>query len=254
MKKLVICLLILSLALCSFAACKSDDVDYNSGGQATYYPYGTSQAITVPGGTQVVNGFAGGSQAVSIPAVEKPELLGQKIYNDLVTASELCETYRNAVYNAWFFAIYEFDDYTSSQKLESPQSSTIVADFARKVGISPSEIRSVVANYPEGLGVIALSDFNASVAFVLSALEKNGTKVKLETALSSAKNNLKNLTEKYSSYDESENLKKFYTEVNAYAEYLKNPTGSFETMKSTTQTHQNSVRTAKSALDFAFGD
>ena len=243
MKKLVICLIILSLALCSFAACKSNDSGYNSGAQATYYPAGTSQAVTVPGG----------SEAVSVPTAETPESLGQKVYNDLVTASELCETYRYAVYNAWYFSIYEFDNYTASQKLESPQSSTIVTDFAIKVGIPQNEMRTVVANFPDGLGVFALGDFNSSVDFVLSALETNGTQAKLETAISTAKTNLKDLTGKYATYAENESLKKFYTEVNAYAEYLKSPTGSFETMKSTTQTHQNNVRTAKAALDFAFG-
>lgn len=247
MKKLVICLLVLSFIVCSLAACTTNDMGYNVGSQGAYYPAGTSQVI---GGSQaVVNTPVVGTQIVA----ENPADLGQKVYNDLVTASELCETYRYAVYNAWYFSIYEFDEYTAGEKLEAPESSGIVSDFATKVGIPQSDIRPIVVSFPEGLGVIALGDFNSSVNFVLSAFESNGTKAKLETALSTAKTTLKTLTEKYSTYAECESLKTFYTEVNAYAEYLKSPTGSFETMKSTTQTHQSSVRSAKSALDFAFG-
>ncbi|MBQ4135768.1 MAG: hypothetical protein IJD73_01740 [Clostridia bacterium] len=240
MKKLLICLMALSLTLCSLVGCASDDL--NGFNNNAY-----SSTVTTP----TVNTPTINTPTVNTPA---PADLGQQIYNDLVTASELCETYRYAVYNAWYFAIYEFDNYTGSQRLEAPQNSTIVTDFAIKVGIPQDEMRTIIANYPEGLGVYALGDFNSSVNFVLYALKDNGTEAELDSALSTAKTTLKDLTGTYSTYSECENLKNFYTEVNAYAEYLKNPTGSFETMKSTTQTHQSNVRTAKSALDFAFGD
>lgn len=259
MKKLLICLIALSLTLCSLVGCASDDLNgFNNNAYSSTVTTPTVNTPTI--NTPTVNTPTVNTPTVNTPAINTPTVntpapadLGQTIYNDLVTASELCETYRYAVYNAWYFAIYEFDDYTSSQKLEAPQNSTIVTDFAIKVGIPQDEIRTIIANYPEGLGVIALGNFNSSVNFTLSALEKNGTKSKLETAISTAKTNLKDLTENHSTYAENESLKKFYTEVNAYAEYLTNPTGSFESMKSTTQTHQSNVRTAKAALDFAFG-
>ena len=240
MKKLLICLIALSLTLCSLVGCASDDL--NGSDNNAYSSTVTTPTVTTP----TIN-----TPTVNTPA---PADLGQQIYNDLVTASELCETYRYAVYNAWYFAIYEFDNYAAAQKIETVENSKIVSDFASNVGISKEDLLPIINSYPEGLGVYALNDFNSSVNFVLYALKDNGTEAELDSALSTAKTTLKDLTGTYSTYSECENLKNFYTEVNAYAEYLKNPTGSFETMKSTTQTHQSNVRTAKSALDFAFGD
>lgn len=240
MKKLLICLIALSLTLSSLVGCASDDL--NGSDNNAYSSTVTTPTINTP----TIN-----TPTVNTPA---PADLGQQIYNDLVTASELCETYRYAVYNAWYFAIYEFDNYTAAQKIETVENSKIVSDFVSKVGISKEDLLPIINSYPEGLGVYALNDFNSSVNFVLYALKDNGTEAELDSALSTAKTTLKDLTGTYSTYSECENLKNFYTEVNAYAEYLKNPTGSFETMKSTTQTHQSNVRTAKSALDFAFGD
>ena len=236
MKKFLIYLLALSLIICSLAVYTS--CDKKSTQTTPSYPITNTPTATMP---------------TSTTPTKQPTEFGQEVYNNLLIAAELCDTYKYAVYNAWYFSIYEFDDYTASQKLAAVENSTIVSDFAVKVKIPKKDLQPLIESFPDELGVFALSDFNSSVGFVLTAFENNGTQEKLDSALSSAKATLKELTEKHPGYSECENLKKFYTEVNAYAEYIKSPTGSFETMKTTTQTHQNNVRTAKSALDFAFG-
>ena len=172
---------------------------------------------------------------------------GKKAYNELVSASVICEEMGDAVYGAWYFAIYKFDDYGWINS---------VSGLSKETGISVTDILNAGEAFGysyEGIHK-ALEDFNVAVCIVLKAYEINGKTEQLNTALTNAKSELKTMTEKYSDYSQYPALKSFYSEVDSYATFLKSPSGSFEQLKTTIETYEKSIRTYKSDLSFVFED
>lgn len=172
---------------------------------------------------------------------------GKKAYNELNTASAICEDMGDAIYGAWYFAIYKADDYSSS---------SIVSAFASETGLSSTDIYSAgeALGYSSTLLPYALEDFNTAVFLVLEAFEANGQTKQLDTALANAKAELKTMTSEYSDYSHYPTLKSFYSEVDSYATFLKSPSGSFEQLKTTIETYEKEIRTYKSDLSFVFED
>jgi len=173
----------------------------------------------------------------------------KKTYDELVAASKICEAIGDAVYSAWYFAIYEADEYTvmSDEKVEA---------FCEEVGISDSDLKKGLKAYKGDDFVIYLpmylDDFNDAVWIVLFALEENGVISQMDTSLATAKSELKTMTHEYSDYSHYPNLKSFYTQVNSYAEFLKSPSGSFEQLKVTIENYETGIRTYKADLAFVF--
>jgi hypothetical protein len=172
---------------------------------------------------------------------------GKKAYDELVTASVICEEMGDAVYGAWYFAIYKADDYSGSSR---------ITYFSSETGLSSSDIYAAgeALGYSSAVLPYALEDFSSAVFIVLQAFETNGKTKQLDTALTNAKTELKTMTEKYSDYSQYPALKSFYSEVDSYATFLKSPSGSFEQLKTTIETYEKSIRTYKSDLAFVFED
>ena len=173
---------------------------------------------------------------------------GKIAYDELVYASDICTKMGDALYNAWYFAIYEADDYGSANA---------VNQFSYKTGISVSDLNKAAEVYLDNLAPylhIYLGEFQYAVAIAMLALELNGTVEKLDTALQNAKSELKTMTQKYSDYSEYPNLKSLYSEVDSYATFLKAPDGSFQQLKTTIENYETRIRTYKSDLSFIFED
>lgn len=176
---------------------------------------------------------------------------GKTAYDELVLAADLCEYMGSAIYDAWFFAIYKAD-YGNSDDAD-----VALSDLASEVGISVADLKvgaEVVLGDFAKFVQIYLDDFEYTVDIVTAALEKNGTVDKLNTAISNAKTELKTMTNKYSDYSEYPTLKSMYSKVDSYATFVKNPSGSFEQLKSTIENYNNEIRTYKADLAFIFED
>ena len=214
MKKFLICLLCFSMLLIAFVGCDSK--------------------------------APAGSTSQDDPTKAQFEC-GKKAYDELVKASTICEDMGDALYGAWYFAIYEADDYSGSSRISA---------FASETGLSSSDIYAVgeEMGYNSTLLPYALDDFSTAVYVVLAVYEANGKTEELNTALANAKTELKTMTEKYSDYSQYPSLKSFYSEVDSYATFLKSPSGSFEQLKTTIETYEKSIRTYKSDLSFVFED
>ena len=172
---------------------------------------------------------------------------GKIAYDELLKASKICENMGDAVYGAWYFAIYEADDYSSS---------TITSAFSSETGISVSDLNKAASAYEISSTLLpyALSDFSLAVLITTKAFELNGQTKNLDDSIAKAKEQLKTMTQKYSDYSEYPSLKSLYSKVDSYATFLKSPTGSFEQLKTTIQTYENDIRTLISDLSFIFED
>ena len=84
--------------------------------------------------------------------------------------------------------------------------------------------------------------------------EKDGTFAQVETSLANAKEELKTMTQQYSDYKYYPSLKSLYSELDAYAEFLKSPSCSFAQLKNIMSDYESKIRTYQSDLSFIFED
>ena len=201
--------------------------------------------------------FLGESSNSDIPqiTVDKTKLqfeCGKKAYDELILAADICEYIGDAVYGAWYFAIYS-DGYGLGYNAD-----LALQDLSDEVGISVSDLKVAATVYLgeelDDYVQIYLDDFDCTVDMTIIALEENGTIDKLNTALGNAKAELKTMTAEYSDYSEYPNLKSLYSKVDSYATFLKSPTGSFEQLATTLEKYETEIRTLRSDLEFVFED
>ena len=74
----------------------------------------------------------------------------------------------------------------------------------------------------------------------------------VQTAINTAKEQMKKLSDKYSDYEHYPNLKGYYTTTSSFFDFCQNPTGSFEQMKNTINDYKNEARDYISDLDYIF--
>ena len=82
----------------------------------------------------------------------------------------------------------------------------------------------------------------------------NGKTEEAQTALSNAKNIMRELSENYSDYEHYPNLKGYYTTVISYFELCQKPKGTFVMLETTINDYMNDIRNYSSDLDFVFGE
>ncbi len=168
-----------------------------------------------------------------------------KAYENLVSAHELCVDIMDSIYNAWFFAIYEADDYSSSYRM--------INAFANKTDLTSSEVEEAL----ESLGYSSsnyylLEEFDYAVYVVKYALQQKGVYKQAEDHLLQAKNSLKEVTSEYQDYTGYPTLKSYYSEVSSYLEFATSPSGSFSQLKTTIDNYETKMRTYKNDLSFIF--
>lgn len=173
----------------------------------------------------------------------------QDAYNCLVDVHETCVSVMDSVYGAWYFSIYEYDDYYGITGFE---------EFCSKTSIPSDEFAKIIRewlgsdSYSKSTLYSFLKDFSDSVSLVTLFYEKNETFSETQALLDEARASLKSVTAQYADYTGYETLKKYYSELSSYFEFCQNPTGSFEQLKTTIETYERNLRTYKSDLSFVF--
>ena len=146
----------------------------------------------------------------------KVDEYAEKTYADLSSAAELCKTVKTAVYGAWYFSVYEAENYGYED---------ILVHYTNRTGISGETIFEAanLMGYNEILVLFSFSDLNFTLTITYTALRLKGTTSDLESALKKAKLNLDAIAENFKEYEHYSNLKSLYVKIDAYSEKLLNP-------------------------------
>lgn len=167
----------------------------------------------------------------------------KEAYEKLKEVAELCEEGMDAIYNAWYWGIYEADDVSSSvfylmMSLYVP-------------GFSSSELKEAA----EALGIkvsSAQSDWQYSVWIVEEAIAARGDYDTINENMAEAESVLQTLTEKYDDYTYYPKLKEYYAAIKAYVDFFSSPSGSFNQLANTINTYENNIRTLDADVGFLF--
>ena len=195
--------------------------------------------------------------------------LAKKAFDEIEEAYSITESFGDDVYEAWRIAIYEDDELledgikhlaTQLHLSESELSDGVAAYLIEDVGEGSWETASLEEknlykdNTAALFGIFESSLFSFVVGCVVKAYSISGKSDMIQAALVAAKADMKEMSEKYSDYEHYASLKKYYTTTNAYYEFCKNPTGSFEQLKTTTSNYSNDARTHRNDLAYIFED
>ena len=180
-------------------------------------------------------------------------------YEKLTEASEIGLNALSDIYDAWRYGIYEDD-----ANWEDFCDELIVPDADIEKGIQENSIFYSFYKDDEKYDskdmstffsiIQGLDDFwQECVNYVVYAygVTENGFTV-VEQDLNDAKASLKIVGDEFSDYKYYPNLKEFYSTVSSLYEFVSNPTGSFETLKTTSTDYENQIRSFKSDLSFVF--
>ena len=232
MKKILLSLLLLVLAF-TFVACDTSTVPE------------TTESDTKSESTETAQSDADAKEAEYEAA--------DSAYKVLLEAHELCVDVMDSIYDAWFFAIYEADDYSSAQSRFDAFCSRANLDYDEALDALNEVLQSMGYSEPTGTQQLeGLTDFNVTLTVVEHIYTNNGTYSKIDTYLSNAKSFIKSLTNKYADYTGYTTLKSYYSELSAYAEFCQSATGSFSQLKTTIDTYETNLRNYKNELSFIF--
>ena len=174
-------------------------------------------------------------------------------YNFLTDAHETCINVMDSVYGAWYFAIYKARDYSSTQSCFNAFCSKAKLDYNIALDALNTVLKSMGYSNPTGTQQLAgLRTFSVTVAVVKLVFQNDETYESIDLCLEYAKDSLKSVTNKYSDYTGYPVLKSYYSEVSAYAEFCKEPTGSFEQLQTTIDSYETNLRNYKNDLSFIF--
>ena len=196
-------------------------------------------------------------------------VLASKAYNDVEEAYAITENFGFDIYEAWRMGIHDKDEIKKDG----------VKYLAKELKLSESDLQDGAAAYVyEALSDENWSDaseedkdkyrgmttyyitifeddlFSFCVNIVSSAYKVNGEAEIVQTALDSAKIEMREMSEKYSDYEHYSNLKSYYTTTNAFFEFCQNPTGSFNQVVDTINNYRNDARSYRNDLAYIFSD
>jgi len=176
-------------------------------------------------------------------------------YSHLIQAHEVCSTAMGTIYNAWYFGIYEGNDYSAS-RINSCMSS-----FASEIGVDTELVKRTVTTMLQDMGMsdptdfqkyVLFSSFDLTIAIAQEILQSEGIYDIIDTHLAEAKDALKSVTNAYSDYTGYPALKSYYSEISAYLEFCKSPSGSFSQLSGTIDKYETNLRNYKNDLGFIF--
>jgi hypothetical protein len=198
----------------------------------------------------------GGGQLSPTPATEATLSKSEKAFNAsseafgiVDEAYQLTEQFGEDIYEAWRIGINDKDKVSISY-------------FAKELNLTEADITAAI----DDLGGAGTGDyyftyyksqdnlFSACVWMVSKAYELNGTTQKIENDLSRAKSLMKDMSAQYSDYEHYPNLKGYYTTTNAFFEFCKDPTGSFNQVVDTINGYRNDARKYRNELAYIFDD
>ncbi len=177
----------------------------------------------------------------------------KEAYTKLAESHELCVEVMASIYDAWYFSIYKAEDYLSVQSCFDDFCAEANLNYNEALSALDATLKTMGYSNPTGMEQLAgLRVFSIAVAVVQKVYEDNGTYDKIDKNISEAKTSLKEVTDTYSDYTGYSTLKSYYSEVAAYTEFCKEPTGSFGQLKTTVDNYETNLRKFKNDLSFVF--
>lgn len=187
-------------------------------------------------------------------------------YENVNSAYEITEKYGSDIYEAWRLGIYKEKEILSGG----------CAYLAGELNLSEDEIAAGAAYYlaeavdkswdelteEEKNNLISGADtsftamkddlFSWCVTVVSNAYIAGGKAAEVEAYLDEAKEQMKDLSEKYSDYEHYPALKGYYTTTSSFFDFCKNPSGSFEQLKTTIEDYKSTARDYNADLAYIF--
>ncbi len=171
----------------------------------------------------------------------------QTTYNNLISAYEKIDAIGSDIYEAWRIGVYE-----------TPS----ISNLDEELNLSYEELSTAAKSLADGSYMYSVdsvfylfgdvSKFSICVELVEEAYKLKGTYEEIDNLLDSAKSEMKTMSEQYSDYEHYDNLKKMYSIVDSYAEFCKEPTGSFDQLTATINDYRNDIRDLESDLGYIF--
>lgn len=193
--------------------------------------------------------------------------VSKSAYDSIDIAYDITEQFGSDLYEAWRIGIFEEDELLSDGAHYLSQQLNLSEEDIKK-GIGYIYTTSIVG---ENWDTVAEEDktkyynrdsvlfkmkedelFSTCVWVVIYSYKLNGKVDEVQTALNTAKEQMKELSDKYSDYEHYPNLKGYYTTTSSFFDFCQNPTGSFEQMKNTINDYKNEARDYISDLDYIF--
>ena len=173
-------------------------------------------------------------------------------YSYLMIVEGYCDLISQQLYDAWYFAIYKADDYTTA--------SSMITAFSKRVGISTDLVTEAVDSYLTSAGYgtsdiyrrAALSTNGGAIYVVKYAMTKGGQYDNAKKALASAKDYFQKLNSSYASVNAYSEISSYYSAANAYLDFCISPSGSFSTLSSTLSTFRNNCADYRNKCDLYF--
>ena len=203
----------------------------------------------------VVPFVACGAKKNDKTAFEKSKVAFQKTTEAYLMVNE----YSIDLYDAWHIGINEKSRYDDEDEL---------SDFALELGLDIKDMEAAIASllgkdkYYSGyyggdwetLQSAYGSFFSACVNVVSEVYRVNGEVENISDLLIEAKASMKELSDKYSDYENYSSLKTYFTNTLAFFDFCQNPEGSFEQVVETFNNYRNTARTCFFDLNYIFED
>ena len=94
--------------------------------------------------------------------------------------------------------------------------------------------------------------FSACIDLVVESYRQNGMLAEIESLLSQASQDIKELSENHSDYEHYENVKKYFSAVNTYFNFCSNPSGTLEQAKENINNYNNTANECYNSLYYFF--
>ena len=196
-------------------------------------------------------------------------------YDTIDTAYEITSQYGEDIYKVWCLGIDEEDkildkgiEYLATELSLSEEELKAGVDYMVKIFL-PADWYGLtndtdwLGGYSDCIDIINKDTdnvfklveenlFSFCVMLVQSAYIVNGDIEKAQTALDTAKEQMKELSEKYSDYEHYPNLKGCYVTTNTFFEFCQNPACSLKEFETTLNDYKEETSDYISNLDYIF--
>lgn len=189
----------------------------------------------------------------------------KEAYDNINSAYVIVDEYGSNLYEAWRLGIYKEDDLSLdflakelNMDKEDLKAGVAYLFYEEEWASLTQEEKEEKISNGESLFDFALelvdSKFSFCVEVVSDTYKANGKVEKVQELLSTAKGQMKMLSEKYSDYEHYPALKGYYTTTNAFFDFCMSPSGSFEQVKTTINDYRNDCRNYEKDLNYIFED
>jgi len=195
--------------------------------------------------------------------------LSKEVYSYLIAIDESTTNISHDIYQVWNMAIFEDDDitiekldenlYLSKTEIQDGIVKSIwyLATYGQSAPLSyeeSSEEDRLKARNLQVLGLKLYDSFSDYIEAVVNAYTINGEYEELFQKQESAKLIMKEISQKYSSYEHYQTLKEYYTAVSSYLELCMYPEGSLRSFQQARDDYLKKTRNIRNDLDLVFSD